>query len=197
MRTLEIKLYKFSELSEEAKKVAIEKEQNYRYENGEPLLFFKEYCEERLRELGFELKELNYSLSYCQGDGLSFSGKYTDLTNLFAEVLGKGKLLTAELLAENCTQIIKGNNGRYCFGSKSDVDLYLENYTSSINVINTNNIDAVIGKVLSTLEDKYMEACKELEKEGYEWIESYNSEQSCIEELEQLDNEYTEDGKQY
>lgn len=199
MEQITINVYKFEELSEEAKKVAIKHERNYRQTDGEPLMFFRESCEDKAKEHGFEIENrgLTYSLFYSQGDGLSFSGNYLETEKLFNEVLGQGKEKTAKLLTENCTLIIKQNRGHYCYASKSDVDLYLENYTSSINVVNTNNIDIVVGKVLNIIEDKYMALCKELERMGYAEIEWYSSDETIIEELQNRDSEYTEDGKIY
>ncbi len=186
MRTIELNLYSINELSEAAKQKAIEK---YRGNMDYFMDFFNEYCNEQLTEAGFEETELRYSLSYSQGDGLSFSAKnYCKLYELFLEVLGKGKERTAKLLSENCTIKIK-NEGRYCFASKSDIDLYIENYTSSINVLNTNNIDNIVSKVLSKLESIYIDLCTKLKNEGYEEIEYQTSEEAIIEIFEA--NEYT------
>lgn len=193
MKTISINLYSFNELSEEAKQKAIDKWYEYEDFPG----FYNDLTESlKSKYPEFLNPVLSYSLSYCQGDGLSFKAdKYTKLKELFIEVLGPGKEKTAALLANNCTQILKGNTGRYCYASRSDIDLYLENYTSSINCTNTNNIDTVIEKVRIKLEDIYLSACKDIEKEGYSIIEYRMN----FEEFNELceANEYTfeESGK--
>ena len=195
MNTITINLYSFNELSKEVQNKVIEKERDSKYENGDLLYFFKDYCIEQAKDKGFEDIILQYSLSYFQGDGLSFSAqKFTKLEELFNEVLGAGKQKTAKLLAENCTVIMKGNNGRYCYASKSDIDLYIENYTSSINVTSTNNINEVVGKVLEKLEDIYMDLCEELERTGYADIEYETSDEAIIETIEANDYTFEENG---
>jgi hypothetical protein len=163
-------------------------------------MFFKESCDEKASEHGFEIEDgkLYYSLSYSQGDGLSFGGKYLETEKLFNQVLGKGKEKTAKLLTDNCTLKITGNTGHYAFASKSDVDLYLEgDYSTSLIVVNTNNIDIVVGKVLNIIEDKYMALCKELEQMGYADIEYYNSDAAIIEDLQNTDVKFLKDGRAF
>lgn len=197
MKTIEIKLYKFSELSKEAKQTAIENWRKSNWESGDFLHFFEEDCNEQISEAGFESPAVSYSLSYSQGDGLSFKAdKYNKLSELFLKHLGQGKEKTAELLAENCTQILKGNNGRYCFASKNDIDLYFENYSSSINT-DMVNCQKVLDKVLKDLENIYIELCKNLENQGYKQIKFENSDEYIIETIEVNDYDFTEDGEIY
>ena len=129
---------------------------------------------------------------------MSFSADgYGKLKELFISHLPDGKDRTAQLLADNCTVVIKGNGGRYCFASSSDVDLYIENYTSEINCYNTDNIDSVVDKVRSDLEDLYLDLCSKLEKQGYEQIEYEQSDEYIEETIIANEYEFTEDGKMY
>lgn len=195
MRIAETKVFTFDELSQEAKEVAIEKQRQWQYEYGEYLHFFQDTCEEHIMRAGFNGIKLQYSLSYCQGDGLSFSAEsYDNLEQIYLDILGKGKEKTAKILADNTTFQAKGNDGRYCFASKSDIDMYLENWNSAINVTDTDNIDEVIEVALSRVEDIYMELCKELEDMGYAEIEYQNSDEVIIENIKANDYEFTEDG---
>lgn len=75
MKTIEIQLYKFSELSDKAKQKAIDKW----YENEDyPFLSdnLTEAVIEKLHERGCEFSDIKllYSLGYSQGDGLCFTG---------------------------------------------------------------------------------------------------------------------------
>ena len=193
MKTIEINLYSYDELSNEAKQCAL---REWNKNNTELLYDFKDYCKEVLKEEGFIDTKVSYSLSYCQGDGLCFSArKYNKLENLFNEVLGPNKEKTAKLLTENCVQVFKGNNGHYSYAAKSDVDLYLENNTSSINVTNTNNIDSIISEVLSKLEDIYIDICKQLENTGYSQIKWEQSEEAFIDSCQANDYTFEINGK--
>lgn len=75
MKTIEVQLFSFSELSDEAKEKAISK-----WYEVEDCPFLTENLTERVKELlnekgiDFEDIKLMYSLSYCQGDGLCFTG---------------------------------------------------------------------------------------------------------------------------
>jgi len=197
MRTIEVKLYKFEELSPEAQAKAIKKETERAYNNLE-LWGFNEDATMQIEGEGFENPALSYSLGYRQGDGLSFKAdRYTKLTEIFIKILGPGKEKTAQLLADNCTQNLTGNRGHYCYAKRDQVDLYIDNLTSSINVVNTNNIDAVVNKALTMLEDIYMDLCKKLEKQGYDEIEYLTSEECAKETLIANEVEFTENGSIY
>jgi len=69
MQTISVKLFSINELSENAKKKAIEKE---RSECDVDLQFTVDYIEEILACLGFESPKIAYSGFCSQGDGLSF-----------------------------------------------------------------------------------------------------------------------------
>lgn len=198
MKTIEIKLYKFDELSEDAQKYAIDKWIKSELEFGDPLNFFEEYCADQVQQAGFYDCQFQWSLSSSQGDGLSFSGKFNTekLTELFLKELGSGKEKTAKLLAENCTVVLTGNKGHYSYAHENQVDLYLEPYTSSINT-DTANIDDVVLTVKSKLADLYLLVCKELETSGYKEIDYYYSEENAKESIMLNDYDFTEDGKIY
>ena len=186
-----INTYSFEELSDEAKQNAIETQRNNEYNFD--LDFFNEDTAEQINEAGFKGNvSLQYSLSHSQGDGLSFSSDYYDkLNELFTEFLGSGKQKTIDCLINNCSFELKGNKGRYCYASKSDLDFYLDNYY----VKSQTNIDLVIDKVREKLEDLYMNLCNELEKNGYKYIEYENSDECIMENIISNDYYYTINGK--
>jgi hypothetical protein len=193
MKTIEIELYKFTELSENAKSAAIEKEK----ENMEIFLdFFNDDCNEQISEKGFKGNiKLQYSLSYCQGDGLSFSCDYYDnLKDLFIGILGAEKSKTIDCIINNISFECKGNNGRYCYASKNDISLELNNYCYVKSSI---NIDNLISKVESKLKDLYIDLCSQLEIQGYNEIEYQYSDESIIETLIANDYDFTINGMMY
>lgn len=78
MRTIETKIYNFSELSENAKQKAIETyRENTPYEwlGGDLSEYLKELLEKyQVEPIG--IPQLEFSLSYSQGDGACFTGDF-------------------------------------------------------------------------------------------------------------------------
>jgi len=189
MRTIRTKVYQFSELSKAAQQKAIEWYKGFLNEDPDILFGFEDYCSERAKEVGFYDINVQYSLSYCQGDGLSFSGKI-DLQKLIPEIVPGIKKSALNAIINNCSYKLTGNNGRYCFASKSDIDLWLDNYTNK----DKPNIQKVVDKILAGLEDIYIDLCKELEKTGYKWIESAYEDENVINNIEANKYEFKADG---
>jgi len=194
MRVQEIKLYTFSELSDNAKRTAVD---NYRDKNQETFMDF--YCDdaiEQIQEAGFGGNiKLSYSFSYSQGDGLSFKCDYFDskvLHKIFADVLGSVfKDKTIEFLINNSEFRLKGNSGRYSFALASDV-CFDFNYNSYGHY--RDNVDNLFLEVERRLMEIYLNLCKKLERQGYNEIEHQSSYDYISEELIFNDYEFTEDG---
>lgn len=191
MKIIETKVYPFSELNEEAKQVAIEQYRNTISQYINPLDMFNDDCIETLKEKGFEGIKLQYSLSYSQGDGLSFSAEKYNIDQLLKSVLGENKEKTASIIKDNLTIVMKGNNGHYCFASKNDIDIYIETGKD------LPNIEDIIGKIRTMLENEYMSICKELENNGYAELEYRNSDDAIIEIIEDERYYFKENGKQF
>ncbi|HSE99811.1 MAG TPA: hypothetical protein VLA48_02855 [Nitrososphaeraceae archaeon] len=193
MRTIRTKIYKFEELSKEAQGIVIEE-----YRNGNTdidLDPFNESCKEQIEEAGFyDDVSLQYSLSYSQGDGLSFSCdkiKESVLFSFFAEILGAGKEKTAKVLIDNCSFTLLAS-GHYTYASKSHIDYYLEGGFKDLS-----NCEEIIAQVLDKLENYYLDLCKELENQGYKCIEDINSD-DYIKEILSINNyEFLSNGKMY
>ena len=185
-----INTYYFNELDDSAKEVAIEK---FRGEGDVYLEFFNDDCVETAKEHGFEGKiGLQYSLSYCQGDGLSFSCEWFNsqkLHEIFVEVLGTGKDKTIETIMNNSYFNLKGNGGRYCYAHEKDLDYEFDDN------IHAPNIESVVEKVQEILRGKYFDLCKELEKRGYDEIDYQYSDEYISTELIEQEYEFLENGK--
>ena len=192
MRTEEITIYEFHKLSEKAKQIAIN---NWR--EADDLSFLPDQIEEYLMEdERFKNTGLVYSLSYSQGDGLSFScDEFSDETLLavFINILGQGKEKTARFLVDEFGWIFntKHNEGRYCFASNSDVK-------KNDGAWYHDNIDSFLESVRDSLaEDIYLPKCREMEKIGYESVEHYQSDEYIEEVLTTNEYEFTEGGEIY
>lgn len=189
MRTIRTKVYKFDELVVDAQQNAIEQ---YQSQNNEVYLGgFNEDCLRQIEEAGFyDNIKIQYDLGYSQGDGFSFSCDRIEtktLLHIFSEILGEGKEKTAKIIIENCNFECKGNKGRYCFASASDIDYYTNCHCP--------NVDNVISKVLDKLEVYYLSLCKKLEKQGYSEIEFQNSEEYISDYFISNEIEFTKDGQ--
>ena len=189
MRTIRTKVYQFNELNDEAKQVAIENYRNNHYDVE--LDGFIEGAKERIEEAGFKgNSSLSYSLGYSQGDGLSFSCDYFDkLNEVFIEILGEGKQKSIDCIINDLAFSLEGNNGRYYFASKSDLNLTLENYNKDYE-----NIESVVSKIRENLENLYIKLCQDLEKQGYSEIEYQNSDEYITETLIANEYEFTKEG---
>ena len=191
MRTIRTKVYTFNELSQDAKEVAIK---NYRNKMEIHLDFFNDDAVEQIEKAGFYGDiDLQYNLSYSQGDGLSFSCNGIEeslLLSFFAEILGEGKEKTAKTIIENCSFVNTGNNGHYCFASKNDIEFIFESYKNDYS-----NIYDIVRKVESKIENLYMDLCKDLEKQGYADIEYQRSDEAVTETIIANDWEFLSNGK--
>lgn len=120
--TKEYEVFNFDELSEEVKQNVIDK---YYEKEDYPFLEDDMYCGvDHFNEYNiFEDVKLQYSLRYCQGDGLSFECNINILNflnNLYSKKLPEYKKNT---INEYIWKVYsKGNNGMYCYASKSDID---------------------------------------------------------------------------
>lgn len=189
MQTITVDLFKFDELSDEAKKVAIEWFRGIVNEDMS-LLGFTDDCERQAAEAGFDNAKVRYSLGYSQGDGVSFKAeidvkKFLKLAN---STLSDKKI---EIIASHCEYVCKGNEGRYAFANKSDIDLWLDSNKSKPN------IEALVAKTMTLIEDTYMDLCHEFEKQGYADIDYQNSDESITETIEANEYDFTANGKRF
>jgi len=181
-----ITVYTYNELSDKAK----EKARNYYQEHiAQDILdsFLNDYLYERLDELlkenniidntslqktNYTFKgkvitkkercQLQYSLGYCQGDGLQILGKYS---------------------YDNVNVNIK-HYGHY-YHNKC-IDMYF--YNNDMEDLDESD------KRIEAFKDIYNNITKQLEKDGYEYIESEQSEESMLDYFNGNDIKFYKDG---
>ena len=171
MITKTINLYTINELSSEAKERALSK-----WVQNNDYMFLSDYLNERLFELLEEkgIKDTNdtskagtrptqvmYSLSYCQGDGAMFEGDFIYTHK------GKKYVIT-----------VKHSGRYYHYNSK---DFYIHDEEGE----EVNEWE----EVEEAFNVEYKAICKELEHQGYEYIE-YEDSMECFEGSCEA-NEYT------
>lgn len=171
MKTYTVTRYGFAELSPEAQGKAIEKERSSLY-NFMPSEFVEETLRQELEtQLGAPNSlRLRFSLSYCQGDGVSFTGR---LDREEAPLINWPKGATyAEFLPIDF---------HYCHA-----------WTVRPELFNEEGEEVTEG--LEEFRAAYVDICRRLEKVGYADIEGFSSEAAARESLEDVGEVFLIDG---
>ena len=204
--TREYKVYNFSELSEDAKEKV---KQWYLDDDFRPCEFENIYTED-LRYLfnNSDLK-LQFSLSYCQGDGLNIYGKLDlmdvftairdtehsgDLFEQYKDLFSEHEQKTIEAYMEVCGREVElPYNRHYCYCIDDRVD-FADDWIESLEYCRYKNIqidtirkmEKLVGRMFENLSGTY-------EKYGYDYF--YNADDEVVnEECEANGWRFLEDG---
>ena len=204
--TREYKVYNFSELSEDAKEKV---KQWYLDDDFRPCEFENIYTED-LRYLfnNSDLK-LQFSLSYCQGDGLNIYGKLDlmdvftairdtehsgDLFEQYKDLFSEHEQRTIEAYMEVCGREVElPYNRHYCYCIDDRVD-FADDWIESLEYCRYKNIqvdtirkmEKLVGRMFENLSATY-------EKYGYDYF--YNADDEVVnEECEANGWRFLEDG---
>ena len=190
MKTVKVNLYQFGELSKDVQEKVIQKW----YENEDyPCL-----SEDLINELAIIDKGqywkgpvLSYSLGYCQGDGLSFSGTF----DLFKWIKNRHKEIKTVDFDNICNAvrfISNGNKGHYyCYCSRSDTEKDVLDYDLE------EKYNLVIDKLEEEIADYYIDLCEQLEKYGYSILEYRMTVEEFAEMAEANGYYFHKDGTRY
>ncbi len=208
MRTVivEYKVYKYNELSDNAK----EKAKQW-YLNGQDSFIFTEDCKEDLHNLfGKNNLDVQYSLAYCQGDGFNIYGridarsifncleKHNGGTQLekFEGMLTDDEKKIILAYAEECGKIELPMNRHYCYSLADYIDI-VEDWTWRLECADYTDINEdVLNKFEKLVRGIFCTLCKTYEDWGYKYfyeIDDEDMEEAC----EANDWEFTEDGTVY
>jgi hypothetical protein len=184
MKTIELKLYDFAELSMESKKRALEKYREFNTDYGwwESLL---DDWKEKLAEQGFNDAEINFSGFGSQGDGASFTAS-VDLDKFLTGCKVKTKF--KRVLDYDYDMVIK-TSGNYSYVYSMDIDAsYYDN-------------DKLETMLLGELENLVLGEARDLAKEIYRVLEEeyyrQTSDEAVAETLETNEYDFTENGEIY
>lgn len=186
METRSYNVYKFSELSKEAKEYAIAK-----YYENEEYPFLEEDILSELSQLDtlkiFSDIKLRYSLNYCQGDGLSFSA------NIDVDEYLKNKDLSQDNKQLISMEVYKmystGNKGRYSYAHRDQIEW--EANGSDVR----ETTEKLIETIKKEIAEYYMEICKKLEKYGYSVLEYRMDDEEFEEHCKSNGYMFLENGK--
>jgi hypothetical protein len=148
--------------------------------------------EEELEKLGLPTEDICWRLSYCQGDGMAFYGKF-DLAE-FAKTNKESPLLTLLKFGDNIPSLTfeisrNGFGHHYSHYNTMDVSLYEGGFDL------TTEQEAVVVQIEEYLREFVKTLSKRLEKKGYDILEFFESEEYLQEAIEENDYEFDEFGE--
>lgn len=195
MREVKQNVYLFNELDEEIQNKIMENEMEFWMERRN-----QDFCRDfilELNDVGFSELEPLYSLGYCQGDGCCVEGninigeileKNEDIKKQFSDSEIRRLNYIETSMWYSLKAIHSGNyyNIHYMH-INSDVDGYYWMRDREL-------LEEVMEKLENVIEEYLDEFCKHMESVGYEMIYDRDG---LREWLEESDDEYYEDGRQY
>ena len=198
MRSVSANVYKFDELSVSVQTKVIDR---YRDRLSDLLGEDLEYIMNR--ELNNHADNLNfelaYSLNWCQGDGVSFTGSVNGKDDLFM----LASLVYGNKIPKNILRLINYNIIHEVEFARCNYH-YVHKYTVQTNIIenyNTVKDYCYISKAMAEFEaaiDKWrLKTCDILEKEGYEVIDNLYSDNNIKSYIIENDCEFFIDGRDY
>lgn len=183
MKTKTVNVYTYSELSE-ASKDKVKQWYNSDIQDLTETLTYD------LHEIyAFPHAELSYSLSNCQGDGVSFIGTWEDeeFHAILIDAYNGSIPEDVHSLLSQLTLDITRCDSRYC-----------HEHTVSIELIDSqddeNNL-GIIAEAEQIIDEYRICICKQLEDTGYTEIEDRNSDDFMIDACEANDYEFYENGE--
>ena len=197
MRTEEIKIYQFAELSEEAKQKAIQW--------GHDLNIYENWHDDIINDFKdnedfFNITNVQYSGFWSQGDGAMF--EYTGINNNFINsIIDSLKLPNwKKKVLKHCLYVVANGKhlGHYSHHKSINHNIYIELDNGAERY---DNIERLINLYSDEITIAIIEKYEDLAKDLYSDLEqSYNyltSKEAIIEAIELNEYEFTEDGKIY
>lgn len=198
-------LYKYNELSEQAKETVKEW-----YLNGKEPCIFTDYCLEDLKNtFGDNDLKVQYSLNSCQGDGLNIYGS-VNVENIIhylkncprkkhENVLTNEEIKTLLLYNKWCSDISLQYNLNYSYSLADRIE-FAEEWKNELEWMDSTNENVINISLLEKFEklvrDIFTLLCKEYESDGYDYFYE-TSEEELTETCEANEWEFLEDGSFY
>lgn len=185
--TITYDVYKYDELSEESKA----KVKEWYLDDDSRTLFFKELIKDDIRSLFNKDLEVQYSLCYCQGDGLNIFGNVTasDIKSCLDEHKGGTQLEKFENrltekewkrilhYAKVCDEIQIPYNRPYSYCIANRVDI-ADSWEDQLENLDYKNVDIeTLKKFEKLVIDIFTTLCNDYEKSGYEYFYEISDEE--------------------
>lgn len=198
MDEIKINVYAFAELKPEAQKIAIEQ---YREGQDVRLDFYNDDAQEAIKAAGFIEQsgdgkpEFNYSLGYSQGDGASFTVKSLSLRAFCKAHRLSNKyrrLLNAEDRGEASAKISR-ESCHYYHERSARAWVSVGYYTGAALTEIQKEADALEAEI----EEARLELCRRLTREGYDEIESQQTDGYIKDSIEGSDYRFLKFGERF
>lgn len=183
MRTKTVNVYTYGELSQTAK----DKVKQW-LDDGDSFALTESLESDLSDHHGIPNAELSYSLGYCQGDGVSFTGSWSgeELKDILSKVYDGKVPLKMRLLSNNLTIEFRRRSHHYYHAYT--IEVYFDSYVYS------DRLAEYIDEQCKIIDYWRISICKDLEKTGYAEIEYRNSEEAMEETCEADGYEFYENG---
>ena len=188
--TVKYQVFKFEELNKDAKEKVINEYYQNELENGYQTLSDDIMQNMTSIDIYFSNIYLFYSLSYSQGDGLSFAGEF----NLHQWLEDKHATMTKYKRSAICKNVKRvfstGNKSRYYYCGKGQIEI-----NQDWDGVERPYLDSLCGKILQEIKSYYVDLCAKLEKYGYSILEYRMSNDEMKEHCESNEYNFFEDGR--
>lgn len=188
MKEITLKVYEFSELSKDVQNKLIQKraELNQRHVDA---TFVTDALRDSLSGNGVNAKNVFWSLSNCQGDGVCVDGEIEALT-LF-KFMGVRKKCVMEMAARGQVKVIAEHRGRHCHKHSFHLEIVCDDQDQPQEVLD------YLEKLTESALEHIRNACDAAEKVGYDHIDHLGSEEVAKDELLNDDQLYFADGRYF
>jgi hypothetical protein len=201
MKTVEVKLYKFDELSEKAQAKAIEKNRDINVHDDWHEFIIDDFIIEEIPSKGFDATKIYYSGFWSQGDGAMFEydGIHDELFNEFVDGLGLSPMRTEWIKTQVYVSASGKQRGRYCHEKSCSHSIYWEVNNGDLHY--STNFHQWLMSFADDFEafviDKYEDICRDLYKSLEESYDYLTDDRQVAETLYANDYDFTEDGDMY
>lgn len=193
------KIYKFHELETSLQKKLIDEMQNKliydeQFWDDWSITARDEFEETIIRKIpGIDKLDVSFSLSYCQGDGVSFTGEVTGRENIteLLTLVYSGKIpfkIKRIIPFIYSIQFNRNHNIRYCHKYSVDTSV-IDNY----NDISHDRFLSLVETMEKAIEEYRLDLCKQLENAGYNSQDYFTSKEYAEEKL--IENEFYASGE--
>jgi hypothetical protein len=206
MKTVEIKLYKFDELSKEVQDKVLNKNRDINVYDDWHEFIIEDWINETIPSKGFEATNIYYSGFWSQGDGAMFQydGISDDLLKEFVDNI----LIGTEHLSPMRKQWILNNiyvsasgrhRGHYNHEKCCSHSIYWEVSNTDINYLPNFSqwLESFADDFESFIIDKYEDICRELYRTLEREYDYLTEDEQIIEALRYNDYDFTEGGDIY
>jgi hypothetical protein len=201
MKTVEIKLYKFDELSKEVQDKVLSKNRDINVHDDWHEFIIEDWINEEIPSKGFDATRIYYSGFWSQGDGAMFEydGIHDELFNEFVDGLKLSPMRTEWIKTQVSVSVSGKHRGHYYHEKCCSHSIYWEVSNTDINYLPNFSqwLESFADDFESFIIDKYEDICRELYRTLEREYNYLTEDEQVAETLYANDYDFTEDGDMY